>query len=123
MLKVILVPGETRLQMTARLAGAALCTEVSALQAALRGALAQCEELTLDLTGVERLDASFPALVCALHRQSLLSHKRITLRGTPLRCGEALPFAGVADCRFKKQHQPCPLWDPVSRGAGSCRWP
>jgi ABC-type transporter Mla MlaB component len=112
-------------EATVQLWGRAVCTEARELQDALDAALGCCRHLTIDLTHLKYVDASFQALICALHRRCELAHKRITLRGTlagpiaPARCPARSGCPGqISDG--------CPIWRPVQQrdaddaGQGGC---
>jgi ABC-type transporter Mla MlaB component len=115
-------------EVTVQLWGRAVCTEARELQEVLGAVLGGCRHLTIDLSRLSDADASFQALICALHRKSELAHKKITLRGTL--CGSRVPVRCLPRCTsLGPDDAGCPIWRPVLRrdaedaqgaGTGSC---
>ncbi|GFO60772.1 hypothetical protein GMST_30970 [Geomonas silvestris] len=103
------LPGERAGELTLALRGVAQFTQVSDLERELRRLLGGCQVLTLDLSGVDQLDASFSALLCLLHRQGELAGKELRLSGLPRRGGEALRYLRERGCH-RQPNEGCRLW-------------
>lgn len=109
MVKLDSAPGGQPGELTVSISGWAVFTHAKELEQALVEALSGCRHLTLDLTSVQQIDLSFPALVCCLHRKSELLHKEITLRGPPRR-GRGWLATREARCPRQPGRQ-CRLWE------------
>jgi len=102
-------------EATVVIAGDAVFTHAGELQSALGEVLADCEHLTIDVGKVGLLDLTFHVLLCSLHRQSELAHKRITLQGADCRREVPPCFSRHRRCLVKGGNGVCHLWGP---GAG-----
>jgi ABC-type transporter Mla MlaB component len=105
-------------EATVLIAGDAVFTHAGELQSALSQVLADCEHLTIDIGKVELLDLTFRVLLCSLHRQSELAHKKITLQGADCRRDVSHCFSGSRVCLVKDGNGSCHLWDPGADGRG-----
>ncbi|GFO70508.1 hypothetical protein GMLC_40870 [Geomonas limicola] len=102
MVRWIEQPGARAGELTLSLRGDAQFTQVADLERELQRALARCQLLTLDLSGVQRLDSSICALLCVLHRQGELAGKELRISGLPPRGVDVLHHLAGCSCR----HQP-----------------
>ena len=105
-------------QATVLIQGAAVFTHARELQGALGEVLASCDHLTIDLGQLEDLDATLPALICALHRHAELVHKKISLQGAPTLGQDPLRGSGVKGCLSPGSAGCCGLWDSLPKGPG-----
>lgn len=103
------LPGERAGELTLALRGVVQFTQLGDLERELRRLLSGCRVLTLDLSGVDLLDASFSALVCLLHRQGELAGKELRLSGLPRRGGEALRYLRERGCH-RQPNEGCRLF-------------
>ena len=116
MLRLTLVNGVGKGEATAIISGAAVFTHVQELQGFLEQSLAGCDHLTIDVNRVGALDATFRALICSLHRHSLLVQKQITLQGVISRREDPIDYSG---CHWKETDGCCRLWDSMMPGASA----
>jgi anti-anti-sigma factor len=63
------------------LSGGLTIAEAHETKEVLLGAIGQSDTLRLDLAGVDAVDISFLQILCAAHRECLLSGKDIVLQG------------------------------------------
>jgi len=108
MVKLDARPGPAPGGLTVAISGRAVFTCAGELEQALGQALADCEHLTLDLTRLEQIDPTFPALVCCLHRTGELLKKTVSLKG-PLKRPRLISAGRAARCP-RLPGRPCGLW-------------
>jgi len=104
---------------TAVISGEAVFIHAEELQSALCETLDSCQHLTIELSRIVVLDATFRALICSLHRYSELVHKDITLQGALARQEDPLGDTGIRGCLLKETNQCCRLWGSIFQGLGT----
>jgi len=123
MFRLTVVHSDGQEAATAVISGEAVFVHAQEMQSALGDALASCQHLTIELGKVAGFDATFRALVCSLHRQSELVHKKITLQGHLAWREDPLGSAGIKGCLLEQRYECCRLWETILTGAESAAGP